>query len=132
MRGIKQSGAAILAVAAAFGVANLPAQAEDGVVISQCEIVVDAEALPRSAEPLMVEATYSEPIGEELTVVIPEESGIRLVAVEPDAENGQVLHLTLDTSEAAPGEWELAVRSDAGQCTGTLVVAADEEDTDGR
>lgn len=131
MRAIEKSGVAFVAVAAAFGLAIMPAQAED-VVRFECEVEVAGEALPRAEEPLVVEATYTEALGEELSAAVAEESGIRVVSVEAAEEESNTVLLTLDTSAAAPGSWDLALRGTAGECTGQLVVTADEEDTDGR
>lgn len=122
----KRAGVGVLTLAAAFGLANLPAQAEESVARGECEVAVAAEALPVTAEPVVVQASYTEAIGEELVVGIEEESGIRLISAgREDDDEPQTLRLTLDTSEAAVGAWTLVLRGDDGECTGTVVVVED-------
>jgi hypothetical protein len=124
----KRAGAGAVALAAAFGLMHMPAQAEDALVL-ECRIEVAGEAVPVSDEPVVIEATTTVALGDEFTVAIDEESGIELVAAGREEEDTpEQLRLTLDTSEATPGEWAVVVRGENGECTGTVVVA----ETDGR
>lgn len=103
-------------------------QAQDPVpepTTGQCEVQV-AEPVSVSEEPVVVEATISDTIGEALSAVLQEESGVQLVSAEAGAEEGQV-SLTLDTSQAVSGEWTVSLMGESGECSGTFTVAAAEE-----
>jgi hypothetical protein len=128
MAASRRAGAGVIALAAAFGLMHLPAQAEDALV-PECRIEVETEAVPVSDEPVVVEARATAALGAEVAIAIDEESGIRLVSAGREEEDApETLRLTLDTSEAEPGEWALVVRSENIECTGTVVVA----EADGR
>lgn len=88
----------------------------------RCEVQV-TEAVPISEEPVVVEATYSPTLGEALAAVLQKESGAQLVFAEIGTAE-QSLLLTVDTSQALPGEWTLSLTAEGGVCTGTFIVAA--------
>jgi hypothetical protein len=88
-----------------------------------CEVVLETASVPVDAEPVIVKAAYSQELGETVTAEIAEESGIKVVSAETDAETPLTLKITLDTSAAAAGDWEFALRGDAGACAGTIAVA---------
>lgn len=72
---------------------------------------------------MVVEATYSPTLGEALAAVLQKESGAQLVFAEIGTAE-QSLLLTVDTSQALPGEWTLSLTAEGGVCTGTFIVAA--------
>jgi hypothetical protein len=97
---------------------------------SECVVTTDVEAIPVQAEPVAVQLRHSEPVGDSVTVTFAEESRVVVLAIAQaeDAEN--TLQASLNTSEAAAGEWSVSLRSSAGECKGTVVVGA--ADTEGR
>lgn len=87
-----------------------------------CAIVVEAASVPVNAEPVTVKAAFSQALGENVQAEIPAESGIKVITAEADTEAPLTLKLTLDTSAATAGDWELALRGDEGSCAGTIAV----------
>lgn len=118
-----------LTVAVAVGVlvtaTALQAQDPEPEAATECEVQV-AEPVSVSEEPVVVEATLSEAIGEALTAVVQDESGVEFVSAEPAEEEGAV-NLTLNTSEAVSGEWTISLTGESGECAGTFTVSAAQE-----
>lgn len=97
---------------------------------AECVVTIDAEALPISAEPIAVKAKYTESVGEQVAAVFPEESGVEVVSLTHEGDDeGQAVRLTLNTSEAQAGEWQLTLRGDEGECRGTVLVVEAETGT---
>ncbi|MGH7445781.1 MAG: hypothetical protein ACREKM_12930, partial [Longimicrobiales bacterium] len=120
---IKRQARIGLAVAAGLFVTAVNAQAQQPAPApapEACVVAIEAASVPVNAEPVTIKAAYSQDLGETITAQVPEESGIKVVSAEADAELPMTLNLTLDTSAAAAGEWELALIGDAGSCAGTL------------
>lgn len=108
-----------MAVAAALTVLPAQIQAQEA-----CEVAVEPTSVSVNAEPVAVKVAYSQAIGEDLTPELPAASGLRLLAAEADATSPMTVVLTLDTSAATAGEWELSLRgADGSTCTGTIGVA---------
>lgn len=122
MRGFKRLAGLSLAMAVFAGPALLQAQEAP-----ECEVQTDLTSVPVSAEPVSLVAVYSEALGEEVSAAFAEESGVEVVSVEQDPEEELTLLLTLDTSEAEAGDWELALESDVGRCVAEVEVVADPE-----
>lgn len=126
---IKRQARIGLAVAAGLLVTAVNAQAQQPAPapapapeVEACVVAIEAASVPVNAEPVTIKAAYSQDLGETVTAKVPEESGIKVVSAEADAELPMTLNLTLDTSAAAAGDWELALTGDAGACAGTIAV----------
>ncbi|HLU25721.1 MAG TPA: hypothetical protein VKZ58_08450 [Longimicrobiales bacterium] len=99
-------------------------------VLDTCQLTLDSETVRPSPDPVVLRAVFSEPIGEELVAEIQEESGLKVVKVEREADEPLAIKLTLDAKEAASGEWTLALAGENGRCTGKVKVqAAEPQDT---
>lgn len=124
MRGVNHRVGLGLAIALGLLAAatNVQAQDPEPEQAMACEVEV-AEAVSVSEEPVVLEASYTEAIGEALSAVLQEESGVQLVSAEPGAEE-QSVRLTLDTSQAVSGEWTVSLMGESGECTGTFTVSA--------
>lgn len=123
MRGFKGWAGLSLALALFASPALLQAQEAP----EECELQTDLTSVPVSAEPVSLIAVHSETLGEEISAAFAEESGVEVVSVEQDPDDELTLLLTLDTSEAEAGDWELAVESDVGRCAAEVEVVADPE-----
>lgn len=130
-KAIKRQARIGLAVAAGLFVTAVNAQAQQPApapapapepAAEACVVAIEAASIPVNAEPVTIKAAYSQELGETVTAKVPEESGIKVVSAEADAELPMTLNLTLDTSAATAGEWELALAGDAGSCAGTIAV----------
>lgn len=91
----------------------------------ECDVQV-AAPVAISEEPVVLVAMYSERVGESLSAALQEESGVQLLSAEVGPAE-QTVSLTLNTSQALPGEWTLSLTGENGECTGTFTVAAAEE-----
>jgi hypothetical protein len=120
MVGLKRLAGASLAFALFAGPAALQAQEAP-----ECQVQTDLTEVPVSAEPVSLVAVYSDELGEEIAAAFAEESGVEIVEIQEDPEDGLTVVLVLDTSEAAAGEWELALEGEAGRCVGEVTVVAD-------
>lgn len=88
-----------------------------------CEVTLDVERLPVSEEPVAVQATYTQEIGENVSAEFAPESQVSVVSVEHAEEDAPMTQrLTLNTAEAVEGEWQLILRGDGGECTGNIAV----------
>lgn len=116
----------VAAVMLVFGATALQAQEPElpAPEPQECQIQVEPE-VAIDAEPIVVQAAYSEAIGETLRAMLEEESGVEVVTIEEGTEP-LTLFLTLDTRNAEEGEWSIALEGEAGECKGTFVVARDD------
>lgn len=124
MRGFKGWAGLSLALALFASPALLQAQEAPE---PECELQTDLTSVPVSAEPVSLIAVHSEALGEEISAAFAEESGVEVVSVEQDPDEELTLLLTLDTSAAEAGDWELAVESADSRCVAEVEVVADPE-----
>lgn len=95
----------------------------------QCEVTLDVERVPIQEEPVAVQATYTAEIGEQVSAEFAPESQVSVVSVERAEEDAPMTQrLTLITAEAVEGEWQLILRGDGGECTGTIAVGGPDGD----
>lgn len=116
----------VLAILAAAGVGagptHLAAEPGDVTDMDDCRAGLRPEEVRPAEEPVTVIARLSEDLGRVNEVEIEERSRVEILRVQPISH--PVLRLTLDTSEAARGEWEVTFTAEAGACAGRLRVAA--------
>ena len=110
----------MLGVAAApFVVAATPAKAEP---VLACSIKLASDSVQVSAQPISVDASLSEAIGDSVSAAVQQESKASVVSV--GAAGANAVKLTLNTSEAVPGDWSLSLKGTAGECTGKMKIIA--------
>ncbi len=86
--------------------------------IVACEATLTPASVQISPEPVSVEVTMSEPIGEVGNVMAHSDSGIK--AGPYNAEMGS---LTLGLADAKPGEWPITFHGeDEASCAGAITV----------
>jgi hypothetical protein len=106
--------------------APTPAKTADGTVApAACTLKFAVDSVPVSASPVAVNAALSAAIGDSISAAFGGESGITVTAVGPAAAGGaNALQLTLNTSAAKAGDWDVALKGTAGECSGKLKVVA--------
>ncbi len=92
-----------------------------------CELTVQAESVPVRPDSVVLRLVYSEPIGDELVAQLEEESGVKVVKVERESAEPLTVKVTLNTSEAKTGEWNISLKGEGGECKGKVKVASEEE-----
>jgi hypothetical protein len=99
----------------------------------ECEVTVGLEQIPIQADPVTVPVQYTDELGEAVTAILPEESGVAVTGVGRDeTDEANVLRLVLDTSEAIAGEWPVTLLSGDRECRGVARIGSPEAETDGR
>lgn len=118
-----------VAVVATVALVAAAVPATEPVVEPQCVATLNVERLPIQEEPVMVQAQYTEAIGEEVSAAFAPESQVAVLRVEREEDDEPLTHrLTLNTAEAVAGEWEITLRGEAGECAGSVVVGGPEPD----
>jgi hypothetical protein len=74
-----------------------------------------------AASPVVLQATISGAIGDSISASFPTESKLSAVGVKAGS-TPNALMLTLNTSQAVPGEWPIALKGTNGECTGKIKV----------
>jgi len=109
----------VVALASVLALQARPATA----VMPECEITIGVEKVPVQAEPVAVPVKLSAVVGEALTASLPEESKIRVLGVaRADGKDAQTFQVTLNTSEAVAGTYELVVRDGQTECKGRVQI----------
>jgi len=115
-------------IAAAQGSTTPPPQKSAAGSVEQaavCTVKLATDSVPASATPVVLNAMLSSAIGDSVSASLPSASSIKVVSVGPAAAGGaNALQLTLNTSEAKPGEYLLSLKGQTGECSGKLKVAA--------
>lgn len=93
----------------------------------QCVAAVEAKALPVQAEPVELNVKLPLALGERLSAIFAEESGVSVLEVvaAPAAEGEELrtVLLRLNTGAAKVGEWKVTLANDEGaQCVGTVEI----------
>ena len=89
---------------------------------SACTVKID-DALHAGTMEVTVDATLSSAIGDSIGASFPMSSKITVVKVAPAGEMNTV-HLTLNMSSAAPGDYTVSLKGTKGECSGKVKVAA--------
>lgn len=100
--------------------ATLAAAPDTEVTVIQCEVTLDPGVVRPGDRPVTVVARLSEEVGQIGEVSVENRSGIGVAEVEQ--VDLPVVRLTLDTSEAQEGAWQVTLTGEGGQCTGRLRV----------
>lgn len=117
-----------LAVALA-GVTGLQARLATDELVRLCDLVIPVDRVPVQAEPIAVSVRHSASFGDTVLASLPAASKIRVVSVaHAGKEEPQTLRVTLNTSQAVAGSYELTVADGQAECRGTIRVG---EKTDG-
>ena len=87
-----------------------------------CTITVSSpSSVQVAASPVVLQATISGAIGDSISATFPAESKLAAVGVKA-ATTPNALMLTLNTSQAVPGEWPISLKGTNGECTGKIKV----------
>jgi len=127
MRGVSKAAGTGLVMAVVFAAAAATPGRTVVVPPSDCEITVDAESVPVRPDSVVLRLVYSEAIGEELVAQLEEESGVKVVKVERESTEPLAVKVTLNTSEAKAGEWNISLKGETGECRGKVKVTASED-----
>ena len=96
---------------------------------AMCDLVIADGPVPVQAEPVVLSVRHSASFGDTLTAGLPAESRIRVVSVVNVGKvEPQTLRITLNTSEAVAGEYELIVGDGQAECMGTIRVTSQPSD----
>lgn len=114
---------AVFAVTSVAGAQEAPAEPSE----EQCVAAVEAKALPVQAEPVELNMKLPATLGEKLSAIFAEESGVSVLEVvaAPAAEGEEIRNvlLRLNTGAAQAGEWMVTVANDEGvRCVATVEV----------
>jgi len=88
----------------------------------ECELELRPAELPRGEVRVTVVAQLSEDIGEITGAAAQDRSGVEVAAAQPGPD--RQVRLTLNTTEANEGEWQLTVSSEQGECSGQFRVGS--------
>ena len=88
-----------------------------------CTATINSDSLRVAPTPLAIQAALSSSIGDSITATFPADSKISVVKVGA-ASPVNSLRLTINTSAAAPGEYEISLKGTKGECSGKLKLAA--------
>jgi hypothetical protein len=88
-----------------------------------CSITLDVASIHAGAPSLAVQASLSNAIGDSITASFPMASKIEVVNVMPSAAAKSV-QLTLNTTDASPGDYTVSLKGTKGECRGKVKVAA--------
>lgn len=108
------------------------AVAATDVMENQCVATVEPVAVPVQAEPVTLGLELPEALGERLSALLEEESGVEVVEVAAaQASEGeqqvQKISVKLNTSAATAGEWTITLASESGRrCSGKITIQAGE------
>lgn len=108
------------------GVTGLQARPAPDLLVLDCELAVGVERVAVQGEPVAVAVRHSVALGDSIAVSLPEESKVQVAGVAR-GEEPQTLNLTLNTSEAVAGSYELTVGDGQTECRGTIRVGAEAE-----
>jgi hypothetical protein len=86
-------------------------------------VSLDVAAIHAGAPSLSVQASLSSAIGDSVTASFPMASKIEVVNVMP-SPTAKSLQLTLNTTDAAPGDYTVSFKGTKGECSGKVKVAA--------
>lgn len=117
-------GLAVAAVAAMLLIAPAVNAVPVESAVRECTITA-GEPIPIQDEPVITSVRHSEALEGRVSAGFPEESRIAVVAAAPVEGEPMTVRLTLRTSEAVAGEWDLTLQGDTGgECTGKVRVGA--------
>ena len=88
----------------------------------ECELELRPAEVPRGDVRVTVVARLSEDIGEVTGATAQDRSGVEVAAAQPGPDRH--VRLTLNTTEANEGEWQVTVSGEQGECSGQLRVGS--------
>lgn len=110
------------AVAAPIAVSATPARAEP---VLACALKLANDSIKVSAEPVSLRASLSDAVGDSVSATLQQESKASVVSIgHPAPAEPNSLEITLNTSQAVPGDWSLSVKGTTGECTGKVKITA--------
>lgn len=116
--------AAVAAAQATSTTSPPPKTAAGTIAPAACTVTFAIDSVPASSTPVVLNAALSAAIGDSVSASFPSASGIT-ASVGPAAVGGaSALQLMLNTSAAKPGEWPVALKGKAGDCSGKIKVVA--------
>lgn len=107
----------VILILAVLTLAGVPAQVA---AEQDCSATLTPEVVSIAAGSAEITVMLSEGIGAVSGVDVDAESGLNVLGIE--ADDGQMLEVSIDTSAATAGSWELYVQGESGSCNGTLQV----------
>jgi hypothetical protein len=117
----------VLAAATAATATALDARQDRDALRLDCELTIEAEALPVQEQPFDVRARFTQAVGDTLSVHFAEESKVVVLGVTREGEEEpNAVRVTVNTESAAPGTWGVILTGEAGECAGTATVAVPE------
>jgi hypothetical protein len=123
---ISRLGTAFVVGVALFGTsaaAQVRAQSAAG-QLPTCTATVTGDSVNVAATPIVIQAALTAELGDSVSASFPAESKINVVKVGPAAnKQAKGVELTINTSEAKPGNWPISLKGKSGECTGQLKIA---------
>jgi hypothetical protein len=124
---LSRLGAAVVLGVALFGssaAAQARTQSAAGQLPAACTATVSGDSVAVGTTPVVIQAALTAELGDSLSASFPSESKISVVKIAPAAsKQPKEVELTLNTSEAKPGDWAISFKGKTGQCTGKVKIA---------
>jgi len=86
-----------------------------------CTVTFNSDSVQVGGAPINLLASLTSAVGDSATASFQSGSMIRVVSVGP-AGAANALKLTINTSEAMPGSWNVSIKGSKGECTGKVKV----------
>jgi hypothetical protein len=123
---ISRLGTAFVVGVALFGssaAAQVRTQSASGQLPATCTATVTGDSVNVAATPVVIQAAVTAELGDSVSASFPAESKINVVKVGPAAnKDAKGVELTINTSEAKPGNWPISLKGKSGECTGQLKI----------
>ena len=92
--------------------------------LPSCTATVSGDSVKVAATPIVIQAALSAELGDSVSASFPAESKITVVKVAPAADKqAKGVDVTINTSEAKPGDWPISLKGKSGECTGQVKIA---------
>lgn len=108
----------------AAGSVQTPAAAAPAAAKNACTVKLDATPVAVGPTPVTLQAAVIGTLGDSVSATVAPESKISVVGVKG---TGNALELTLNTSQAVPGEYTISFKGTNGECATKLKVGAAEK-----
>jgi hypothetical protein len=122
---ISRLGTAFVVGVALFGTsaaAQVRTQSAAG-QLPACTATVSGDSVTVATTPIVIQAAVTAELGDSVSASFPAESKINVVKVAPAAnKQAKGLDVTINTSEAKPGNWPISLKGKSGECTGQLKI----------
>lgn len=90
-----------------------------------CNITFNSDSVQVGGAPINLLASLTSAVGDSATASFQSGSMIRVVSIGP-ADAANALKLTINTSEAMPGSWNVSIKGSKGECTGKVKVTTNQ------